>query len=151
MDTSFKSYLITAYYYVLINLLYEHSVLRSWEINTAVTNYKTKKLLFTTVFTWKQCSESPHCLKNWLASHGPPLFWLRNADFVIFKQFLGILPKLPPFPPAGILSKLPPPPSRTSQPHLGNPGVIAIFSSFIVALNNVTINHYYNENTENGE
>ena len=48
-----------------------------------------------------------HYPKNWLVPpHVPPaLLSLQNADFVIFMQFLAILPKLSP----------------TSRPHLGNP------------------------------
>ena len=37
----------------------------------------------------------------------PPLICPKNIDFVIFMQFLVILPKLPP--------------PATSRPHLGNP------------------------------
>ena len=50
-----------------------------------------------------------HYPKNWgiLNVPCPPLFWTKNAGFVIFRQFLVILPKLTP----------------TSWLDLGNPGM----------------------------
>ena len=49
----------------------------------------------------------PHSPENWLVPlMSPSLIWPKNDDFIIFMQFLGILPKL----------SLP-----TSQPYLGNP------------------------------
>ena len=41
--------------------------------------------------------DPPHFPKNWLITpHFFPLLGAKNVDFVIFMQFLGILPKMSP-------------------------------------------------------